>query len=204
MDGRSLKNPRLPDGVEIFERKSVHDGYAQVCEYRLRHRLYDGGWSGEIKRELVERGNAVAVLPYDPRRDRIVLVEQFRIGACAAGLPPWQREIPAGMVEDGESEDEVARRETREECGCEVRKLHRICRVLSSSGILSEIVAVYCGVVDASEAGKACGLAGEDIRVTTLAAEDALRLDASFHYAPGIIAIQWLAANRARLRKGCD
>lgn len=204
MDGRSLK--RSPDGVEIVERKPVHDGYTRVCEYRLRHRLYDGGWSNEIKRELVERGNAVAVLPYDPRRDEVVLVEQFRIGAYAAGLPPWQREIVAGVVEDAESEDGVARRETREECGCEVRKLHLVSRVLSSSGILSEIVTIYCGIVDASEAGTACGLADEDIRVTTLASEDALRLidSDSFQYAPGVIALQWLAANRARLRKEND
>ena len=206
MDGRSLKRGRASDGVEIAERKLVHDGYAQVCEYRLRHRLYDGGWSNEIRRELVERGNAVAVLPYDPQRDEVVLVEQFRIGAYAAGLPPWQREIVAGVVEDGESEEAVARREMREECGCEVRKLRLVCRVLSSSGILSEIVAIYCGIVDASEAGTACGLADEDIRVTTLAAEDALRLieNDSFRYAPGVIALQWLAANRATLRKEED
>ena len=206
MDGRSLKRRRTSDGVEIVERKPVHDGYTRVCEYRLRHRLYGGGWSKEIGRELVERGNAVAVLPYDPQRDEVVLVEQFRIGAYAARLPPWQREVVAGVVEAGESEDDVARREMREECGCEVRKLHLVCRVLSSSGILSEIITIYCGIVDATEAGTACGLPDEDIRVTTLASEDALRLigDGRFQHAPGVIALQWLAANRARLRKEDD
>src|SRR3546814_7835017 len=77
--------------VEIAARDTCYQGYFRIDRYRFRHRLHGGGWSGEITRELFERGHAVAVLPYDPQADAVVLIEQFRIGAYAAGLPCWQR-----------------------------------------------------------------------------------------------------------------
>ncbi|MGB0629508.1 MAG: hypothetical protein ACPGRZ_02325 [Alphaproteobacteria bacterium] len=87
--------------VEILARDRVYDGYSAVDAYRLRHRKFGGGWTEPLSRELLERGNAVCVLPYDPVRDSAVLIEQFRIGAYGAGLRPWQLEIVAGIVEDG-------------------------------------------------------------------------------------------------------
>ncbi|MEX2453836.1 MAG: NUDIX domain-containing protein [Rhodospirillaceae bacterium] len=192
------------DDVDTIGRAAGYEGYSRLYEYRLRHRLFDGGWSKEISRELLERGNAVCVLPYDPLRDEVVLIEQFRIGAYAAGLPPWQREIVAGVVEDGESDEDVARREIVEECGCAARELHFVARCLSSSGIMSEVATVYCATVDSSGVQGSHGLTDEheDIRATAWPFEDAYRLvlDGAFQHAQGIIALQWLAANRDRLR----
>lgn len=192
------------DDVEILEEAVGYDGYSKLYRYRLRHRLFDGGWSAEVRRELLERGNAVCVLPYDPVRDEVVLVEQFRIGAYAAGIPAWQLEIVAGVVEDGETEEDVARRELTEEAGCTARDLHFVCRALSSSGILSELVGVYCGIVDTSAAGGIHGLdhEHEDIRASVHSFDDAMRLveDGVFQHCQGIVALQWLATNRDRLR----
>lgn len=193
------------DDVRITSRKPLYEGHSRLSEYRLRHRLFEGGWSDEITRELLERGNAVCVLPYDPVRDEVVLIEQFRIGAYVAGISPWQTEIVAGLVEAGETEEDVARRELAEEAGCTARALHFICRGMSSSGIMSELAAIYCAIVDTSGAGGIHGLdhEHEDIRVTVRPFAEAMRLveDGIFQHCHGIIALQWLAANREWLRQ---
>ena len=107
----------MADDVEIIERATVYQGYFRVDRYRLRHSLFAGGMSAPIEREIFERGHAVAVLPYDSIRDEVVLIEQFRAGAYAAGRPAWLLEIVAGIIEPGETRETVARRETQEEAG---------------------------------------------------------------------------------------
>lgn len=84
--------------------------------YRFRHRLFNGEMSGEIKREIFERGHAAVLLPYDPVRDEVVLVEQVRIAAYDTSETPWLLEMVAGMIEEGESVED-ARREALEEAG---------------------------------------------------------------------------------------
>lgn len=195
------------EDVEIIERIACYEGHARLYRYRLRHRKYDGGTTDEMSREVLERAPAVCVLPYDPVRDEVVLVEQFRIGAYAAGLPPWQTEIVAGLVEEGETPEDVARRETEEESGCVAGELHYVALCLSSSGIMSEAQTVYCAIVDTSAAGGTYGLdhEHEDIRATVYALDDALALIGAgkILHPPGIVALQWLAANRNTLR-GAD
>ena len=82
-------------GWEVLDKSICHDGFFRLERYRLRHELFAGGWSGELVRELLVRGHAVAVLLYDPIRDQVVLVEQFRIGALASGEHPWMLEVVA-------------------------------------------------------------------------------------------------------------
>ena len=94
--------PEAPT-VEVLEQRVAYQGFFRMENYRLRHRLYGGEMSPVIVRELFERGHAVAVLPYDPRHDEVVLLEQFRIGALEAPGGPWLVEIIAGMIEEGES-----------------------------------------------------------------------------------------------------
>ena len=190
--------------VDIIARDRVFDGYSKLEAFRLRHRRFDGGWTNELSRELLDRGPVVCVLPYDPVRDEVVLIEQFRIGAYGAGLPPWQLEIVAGVVEDGETPEDVARRETMEECGCTVQALHFVGRGLSSSGVISEVATVYCGIVDAAGAGGIHGVEGEgeDIRVRVHPFDAAMELVAgdAFHHMHGITALYWLQVNRDILR----
>ena len=88
--------------VEIIAREQKYGGYAKIEQFTLRHSLFAGGWSRPITRELIERGHAVAVLPYDPVRDEVILIRQFRMGAWGAGDPPWMVETVAGIIEDGE------------------------------------------------------------------------------------------------------
>ena len=195
----------MSDEVEIIEKSLRYKGFFRIVRYRFRHRLFAGGWSGEIEREVFERGHAAAVLPYDPAADAVVLIEQFRIGALVAGFAPWQVEIVAGIVEDGEAPEEVARRETMEETGATLGNLIPIHRYLVSPGGASESVAVYCGRVDSRGLGGIHGLPHEheDIRVTVHPFEEATELlnTGQVTNAVTILALQWLALNRDRLRK---
>ncbi|HFC53270.1 MAG TPA: NUDIX domain-containing protein, partial [Gammaproteobacteria bacterium] len=179
-------------------------GFFRLLNYRLRHRLFGGGWTPVISRELFERGHAAAVLPYDPDLDRVVLVEQFRIGALQAEGGPWLVECVAGMIEPGEAPEEVVRREALEEAGCRLQELERIFEYLVSPGGTSERITLYCGRVDASNAGGIHGLAEEheDIRVMPVPFRAAMEMlhEGRIDSAAPIIAMQWLAMNRERLR----
>ncbi len=190
--------------IEISERRVAYQGYFRIEAYRLRHRLFAGGWSHELSRELFDRGRVVGVLLYDPDRDAVILVEQFRIGALAAGRAPWVVEIVAGVIEPGEAAADVARRETQEEAGCVVGELLPLYDYLVSPGCSSEYVALFCGRVDSSNVGGIHGLPyeHEDIRVSVVGVDDALRAlaDGRIANSMSIIALQWLALNREGLR----
>lgn len=191
--------------VRILERETVYQGYFRVDRYRLQHRRFAGDWSGTQVREVFERGHAAAVLPYDPQRDEVVLIEQFRIGAYAAAEPPWQLETVAGIIEAGEDAATVARREGLEEAGLEVGTLTPISKFLVSQGAVTETVELFCGRVDAAGAGGVHGLdhEGEDIRVRILPFEKLPELleTGAVANAVALIALQWLLLNRDRLRR---
>lgn len=206
MTATPMPSPQLTAAdVEIIERTTRYQGYFRIDRYRLRHKLFAGGWTGEVMRELFERGHAAAVLPYDPRHDRVALVEQFRIGAHAAGRPPWVIEIVAGIIEDGEEAAEVVRREAVEEAGVTLTALQPVQRVLASPGGTSETCMIYCGRADLTGAGGIHGLAHEheDIRVLVLPTAEALKLldDGRIENATAVIALQYLALHRGRLRR---
>jgi len=196
--------PQQP-AVEIVERRTCYQGFFRMEHFRLRHRLYNGEMSPVMSRELFERGHAAAVLPYDPALDRIVLLEQFRIGALEERGGPWLLEIVAGMIETGESAPEVIAREMQEEAGCSLLALEPICEYLVSPGGTSERISLYCGRVDASGVGGIHGLPeeGEDIRVSTVSYAEAMILlrEGRINSASPIIALQWLELNRDRIRQ---
>ncbi|MCZ6742409.1 MAG: ADP-ribose diphosphatase [Alphaproteobacteria bacterium] len=186
--------------IEILGKSCVFDGYFRIDRYRLRHTLHQGGMSREIVREVFERGNAVGILPFDPDRDEVVMIEQFRIGAYAAGADPWLTEIVAGIIEQGESAEQVARREIAEETGLKVGDLWPMVRYLSSPGGASERVELFLGRVDARGAGGVHGLEfeEEDIRVFPLPYADAAAMveEGKIGNAMTLIALQWLMLHR--------
>ena len=195
------------EGVEILERAVAYQGFFRIDRYRLRHRLHVGGWSGALAREVFERGRAVGVLLYDPERDAVVLIEQFRLPAHLAGFSGWQLEIVAGIVDrEGEGDAAVALREAQEEAGLAIDgELLHVHRYMPSPGGSTEIIDLFCGRVDARRAGGIHGLAAEheDIKVVVLAYREAmkrLKSDA-IQNGPTVLALYWLGANRARLRR---
>ncbi len=193
------------DDVEILEYETLCQGYFRLDRYRLRHRLFEGGWSEEVQREVFERGSAAGVLLYDPDLDTVVIIEQFRPGALAANLDdPWLVEIVAGIVDEGDGREETIRREAVEEAACTITDLVPIVSFFASPGASTEIVSIFCGRVDSRGIGGICGRAeeGENIRVIVEDVDDSLnRLnDGKTYNVNLIIALQWLAINRETLR----
>lgn len=199
---------RLFSGADyqVLARNTLFQGFFKMVEYRVRHRLFGGGWSGEVRRELFERGHAVGVLPWEPRHDRIALVEQFRVGALSDPESPWQLELVAGTVENGESPEAVAHRELAEEAGITSAELVPLCDYLVSPGGSDERMTLFCALADLDGVGGIHGLAEEheDIRVHLFDRAEALAgLEAGLcNNAPLIIALQWLALHHERLARG--
>ncbi len=190
---------------EILEQQRAFNGFLTVNRYRLRHRLFAGGWGEEIVRERVEPLRAASVLLYDPQRDEVVLIEQFRIGALESRPHAWVLEIIGGHIGKGESPEAVARRESQEEAGCTVLELLPICEFLVTPGTSGERIYLFCGRVDASNASGIHGLMdeGEDIRGEVMSADKAIGelYNGRINSTTGIIALQWLALNREPLRQ---
>jgi ADP-ribose pyrophosphatase len=198
--------PSHPD-LDITHAKTGFTRHLRVDVVRFRHRLFAGGWSGERVFDIVRRGAAVAVLLYDPDRDSIVFVEQFRLAALYGGRSPWQIENVAGLIDaEGETPEEVALREIREESNLEpLGPLIPIQRILPASGTLDEVIWLFCARVDSTNAAGLGGLADEheDIRVMvkTLAEAETMLDSGQIESAHTVVALHWLLRHRARLRK---
>ena len=189
---------------EVLEETTVFNGFFKLTRLRLRHTLFQGGWSGDLIRELFHRGACVAVIPYDPVNDTVVLIEQFRVGALDFKANPWLLEIVAGAVEEGESPQQVAYREALEEAGCDIKHLIQIGEFFTTPGAFGEKITLFCGIVDASGLGGIHGLQeeNEDIRVDVVGFDEAWAMlqNGTIDSAIPIIALQWLWMNRERLR----
>ncbi|MBX9895271.1 MAG: ADP-ribose diphosphatase [Nitrosomonas sp.] len=188
----------------VVEKNVCYQGFFRLEKYHLRHRLFSGEWSALLTREMFERGHAAAVLPYDPVRDEIVMIEQFRPGAIDAPGGPWLMEIVAGMIETGETAEAVVKRESIEESGCIVTDLIPLYDFLVSPGGTTERIALFCGRVNAAVANGIHGASeeGEDIKVHVVSFDTAMTLlkSGKITAASAIIALQWLALNRDDVR----
>ena len=191
--------------VQILERTTPYRGFMRLYHYKLKHKIFDQGWSIELSREVLERGECAALLPYDPERDEVVLLEQFRIGGYTSpNASPWQIECVAGMIEPGHMAEETAYRET-EEAGVQVTELISMFNYLTSPGCTSETIELFCGCVDAEGVGGLYGLAeeGEYIRVFVVSAEEAFAMldRGEIGNAMTIIALQWLKLHHTMVRE---
>jgi ADP-ribose pyrophosphatase len=191
--------------VVIIDRELCYQGFFRLECVRLRHSLHRGGMSPVLVREIVEKGDVVALLPYDPVADTVVMIEQFRVGAIGDQRSAWLLEIVAGLMEPGEAPEAVARREAAEEAGLVVHRMVPIARFFATPSKSSELTHLFCGEVDAAGAGGVHGLAheGEDIRVLPMPAGEAFaalevgRIDSAWP----MIALMWLQTHRERLRR---
>ncbi len=183
---------------KLITQQTPHQGFFKLHVYTLQHQLFAGGWSAIFKREVLARGHAVAVLLHDPQTDHILLIEQFRPGALADPNGPWMLEIIAGMVEEGESDGDVAKREALEEAGCTVSTVEHVLDYYPSAGGSDETISIYYANLDLSNSTP--GIYGlenenEDIRTHIIPTATAMewlhagKIKASMT----IIALQWLA-----------
>ena len=191
--------------VRVLTDETVYQGHFSMRKLNLQHRLFAGGWSETLTRELFERGDAVAVLPYDPISDSLIFIEQFRPGAIRGDDSPWMLELIAGVVEPGEVDQEVVYREALEEADCELTTLLPIASFYPSAGACSEQIRLFCGRVSSAGIGEVHGLdtEGEDILVHSIPRREALEMMTLGHITNGhtLIALQWLQIHGDSLRE---
>ena len=192
---------------KIIDQQTPYQGFFRIDVYQFQHELFRGGWTKNVRREIFERGNAVAVLMHDPVTNNVLLIEQFRPGAAIRNpQEAWMLEIVAGIVEAGESTEQVARREAVEEAGCVIESLEHIMDYYPSAGGSTERISLYYAPLDLS--GVESGIYGlehedEEIRISVVSMSTALewlkvgRIQASI----AVIALQWLALEQYAGRK---
>jgi len=191
------------DDVTVLEEENLYDGFFSLKRYYFKHKLFDGGTSEVVAREVFERGHAVAVLPYDPVLDEVVLLEQFRFPALETSDKPWLVEVVAGIVEPGEDLEDVCHREAKEEAGITLQHLIKMNSYLSSPGACSERIHLYIGKVDATTAHGIHGLdhEAEDIKVMRVSLQQAKQWleQGIIDNSTAVIALQWLLLNKQNL-----
>jgi ADP-ribose pyrophosphatase len=190
--------------VRMIDKETVYDGWMKVSNCTFQLFFQDGSTSSRFSREVIERGHAVAVLPYDPNTNEVLLVEQFRPGAFVANCSPIIHELIAGMIENGESASDVAHRETIEEAGLVINEFTPIVKYLNSPGGSSETVQLFYAKADLSnyEPGY-FGLKHENEYIksykTSLNHAATMIEDGLIINAMTIIAIQWLLLNKGNI-----
>jgi|SRR5690554_6754348 ADP-ribose pyrophosphatase len=194
----------IEKAFELIEEEPLYRGFFSLSRIRLRHTLFRGGWSEPLDRELFHRGRSVAVIPYDPVADQVVLIEQFRVGAMFVNKDPWLLEVVAGVLEEGESPEDVAHREACEEAGCQIRRLVRVAEFFPTPGGCAEKITLFCGIIDSRGLEGVYGLdeEHEDILARVVSFDQAMEWleQGRVQAAIPIIGLQWLALNRERLR----
>ena len=207
MKTKSNKDIFTADDVNILELSVKFNGFFKIHEYRLSHKLFNGGESAVISREIFERGDAVVVIPYDPVRDTLVFNEQFRPGALRTQSQPWLLEFVAGMFDINETPEQVAIREAKEEANLDIdiTDLEPVMSYLSSPGGTSEEIHLYVANVNSEGVEGIFGLdeEAEDIRISAYSRCDALRLleQGKINNASTVIGLQWIALHGENLRK---
>ena len=194
--------------IEILGEQTLYQGFFTLKRIQFKHKLFAGGESGVVTRELLIKGAASAVIAYDPKEDSVILVEQVRIGAAyhsESNRSPWLLELIAGMVEQGEKPEEVALRESEEEAGIQVKNLTHCLSVWDSPGGTVERIHLFVGEVDSSQAKGIHGLAeeNEDIRVHVVKREQAYQwmCEGKIDNGIAVIGLQWLQLNYAQLQQ---
>ncbi len=193
-----------PADVEIHGKHTVFQGFFTMNSYQFRHRLFQGGWSDLVTREIFERGDAVVVLPFNPQTDEVVLIEQFRFGGMRSSATPWLLEAVAGMFGPDEQPEQVARREATEEAGLTLGRMLPLLSYLSSPGGTSERIHLYLGELTGAVSAGIFGLAAEqeDIKVHVMSRQQAVELlqAGKIDNAATVIALQWLSLHLESVR----
>lgn len=194
------------DDVKILSRDVLYQGMFRLVKLHLQHKLFNGEWGKSFSREILERRMAAAILPYDPDRDRVILIEQFRPGILGHDTSPWLIEIPAGILDTEESYQEVAIREAEEEAGCKVTDVRLLYDFFASPGGSNEYLQLFFAKVDSNNVDGIHGLAheNEDIRVLNVSSQEAFQWlrERKIKNVPALIGLQWLELNIEKIKSG--
>tara|TARA_B100000963_G_C22402037_1_gene569296 strand:- start:47 stop:628 length:582 start_codon:yes stop_codon:yes gene_type:complete len=184
---------------EIINKKNIHNGFFKMNEYILKYKKYDGSWSKEVKREIFGGAMVSAVLPYDPVKREIVLIQQFRPGTIAKEFNNYLYEIVAGIIDSGETAEDAAKRECLEETGCKIKKITPIQGYFPAPGSSESFYHLFLGEIDTFEGERVMGLESEneDILVRSYKLSDVKEMMEKGEILNGLtlIALQWFFLN---------
>jgi ADP-ribose pyrophosphatase len=204
----ACSSPEAGRTVTLAGVNTPYAAFFSVEEFDLTHTRFDGAQSRPLRRAALVSGDAVTVLPYDPIRRRVLLVQQFRTGPLARGdSDPWQYEAIAGRIDGGETPEDAARREAYEEAGLTLNDLHFVAGYYPSPGILSEYLYSYvalCDLPDSAAGIFGLDTEGEDIKSHLLDVDELLARmanGAQGSNGPLILTALWLGQNLHRFDK---
>ncbi|WP_208354037.1 NUDIX domain-containing protein [Pseudaestuariivita rosea] len=202
----SLRHRHGADDIQLQKDQILHAGFFSSDRLWVRHPRFDGTLSGTMIREVWIGTDAALILPYDPVADKVMLLEQVRMGPYARGdANPWTLEPIAGMVDPGETPADCAHREAMEEAGIRFQGLNPIASYYATPGASTDYFHSFIGICDLSEAGATTGGLqdeGEDIFVHVVPFTKAMQLieTGEIQVGPLILMLLWLARNRETLR----
>ena len=197
--------PDLNTNIQIENLKREYLGFFALNQVDLKYPFFDNSTSGVKSRTILMGSEASLILPYDPILDKVLLVEQFRIGPfCRGDKAPWVYEPVAGMIEFGEKPEDAAKREVFEEAGIQVTKLVKINSGYPNPGEATTYFYNYIGIVDLSDYSPGIyGVRdeGEDIRTHVCDFKEVFNWSISnkLRVLPLNTMVLWLALNKLKL-----
>ena len=205
-ENNQVNSHKTTSDVETVSCEKVYKGYFSVDKYVFRFRRFNGEMSAPISREIFERGDAAAVIPYDPVRNEVILIQQFRPGAAVRDKNTcWLNEIVAGIIDKGENPETTVRRECMEEAGIKLGKVMHAFDFYTTPGGSSEKISLFVGEADSSVASGIHGLKteGEDIRVFKVSFAKAMEMleQGMFINSIAIAGLQYLALHIDYIKK---
>ena len=184
---------------KIISKKNIHNGFFKMNEVTLKYKKYDGSWTDNIKRELFGGAQVAAVLPFDPIKKEIVLIQQFRIGTIFQTNDNYLNEIVAGNIDNEETPEKAAKRECFEETGCEIKKLLPIQSFFPAPGSSESFYHLFLGEIETFKGTKIMGMENEneDILVKSYKLDEVMKMIKEGKIINGLtlVALQWFFLN---------
>jgi ADP-ribose pyrophosphatase len=146
---------------KILNKINLYSGFFNLNKYEFIHQKHDGRWTDKIEREIFSGSHVSALLPYDPARKEIILIQQFRVGSLPRD-DDYLYEVTAGIIDKGENAEETAKRECFEESGCKVNKIIPIQGYFPSPGSTEEYYNLFLGEVNSFDGERIMGLESEN------------------------------------------
>ena len=189
----------MKKNIQIINKKTLYSGFYELNQFTFKHRKHDGSWSKQLIREVFNEGHVVTVLPYDSRKNKIILIDQFRTALIEKHEDAILKEIVAGFIDKNESPEEAAIRECKEETGCAVKKLNKIFSYFSSPGSSNSYYHFFLADINSFKGERIVGKTDEDedilVRSYSINQVKKMLNEGKIINGLTIIALQWFFLN---------
>ena len=185
----------MKPNYKIINKKNLYSGFFSLNKYEFIHQKHDGNWTGKVEREIFGGAHVATLLPFDPIKKEIILIQQFRAGVLSRYDEEYLYEIVAGIIDNNEKPEDTAKRECLEETGCKVKKILPIQNYFPAPGSSESYYHLFLGEIDSFEGERIRGLEkeNENILVKAFKIEQVRKLlkDKKILNGLTLIALQW-------------